>query len=523
MRPLLALLVFATATFAQDWLLTRVAPSGPAPSPRIDGTITYDAERFSLFLFGGSGSGALNDLWRFSLATERWEQLSPTGPLPPARFGHTLVTDTRRNRIILFGGQARGFFSDVWAFDPATNAWRQLAFDAAGPSNRYGHSAVYDDRGDRLIISHGFTNSGRFDDTWAFEFATNTWRNLTPSGTRPLRRCLHHSVLDSTRQRMYLFGGCASGFGPCPLGDLWYFDLTRNQWTQVSNGPNPPAREHYGFAFDSRTDRVLVYGGTGAGNLRDIWSFDAATNAWRAVSPAGAPAPALYRHQAAYVPERGATFFFGGSGAGGDSNELLRLDNGLPALPWFSRSSVTNAFSNAAGEIAPGEYVALYGDSFPAGATLRWGSTNIDTIFTSASQINFRVPPDTTPGESAVLQVAASGKESRAVTVPIVALHPGLFPTPVNADGSLNAASRPAPAGLPVVLYATGHGRFAGTPVVELDGAPIAVAFAGPSPGVPTLFQINAIVPASTTAGPHQIKIRLDGVASQADVIVYVR
>lgn len=522
MRLLLTFLAFALSTNAQDWRLTKVAVTGPTPSPRIDGVITYDAERLALFLFGGSGSGVLNDLWRFSLATERWEQLSPSGPTPPARLGHTLVTDTRRNRIILFGGQARGFFSDVWAYDPAVNAWRQLAFDAAGPSNRYGHSAVYDERGDRLIISHGFTNSGRFDDTWAFEFSTNTWRNLTPSGTRPLRRCLHHSVLDAARQRMYLFGGCASGFGPCPLGDLWYFDLTRNQWTQVSDGPNPPAREHYGFAFDTRLDRVLIYGGAGSGNLRDIWSFDAATNAWRGITPSGTSAPARNRHQAAYAPERGATYFFGGSGDTGNSNELWRLDNGLAALPWFSRSTVTNAFSNAAGEFAPGEFIALYGDAIPSGASLRWGGTPIDTLFTSPTQINFRVPTDASPGNSAQLQITANGLDSRAVSVPVVALHPGLFPTPVNADGSLNAASRPARAGLPIVLYATGHGAFNGTPVVELDGLPIPVAFSGASPGVPSLLQINATLPPSTTPGPHQIKIRLDGVASQADVMVFV-
>ena len=44
------------------------------------------------------------------------------GPKPAARFGHTLVLDSVRRRLILFGGQAAGFFNDTWAYDIAANA-----------------------------------------------------------------------------------------------------------------------------------------------------------------------------------------------------------------------------------------------------------------------------------------------------------------------------------------------------------------------------------------------------------------
>ena len=217
---------------AQPLTYSLLRADGPHPTPRSDGTIAYDPAGRRIFLFGGQDTAPRNDVWAYSLAERRWEEVAVSGAKPPARFGHTLLFDTVRRRLVVFGGQAGGFFSDVWAFDLARGSWQQLSADNAGPTRRYGHSAILDTARDRMVISHGFTNSGRFDDTWAFDFATSAWRDLSPAGTRPLRRCLHHAVHDAANNQMYLYGGCASGAGPCPLGDLWSFDLGSNRWTE---------------------------------------------------------------------------------------------------------------------------------------------------------------------------------------------------------------------------------------------------------------------------------------------------
>ena len=154
-------------------------------------------------MFGGQDAASpRNDLWEYSFDRREWTELNPSGTLPPARFGHTTVFDPVRRRLVLFGGQAAGFFSDVWAYDIAQNTWQQLSPDEAGPNLRYGHSAIYDAARDRLIISHGFTTAGRFDDTWAYELGTNTWREISSSGIRPLPRCLHLSVYDEGNGQM---------------------------------------------------------------------------------------------------------------------------------------------------------------------------------------------------------------------------------------------------------------------------------------------------------------------------------
>jgi len=213
---------------ALQW--SRANASGAVPSPRIDAPVAYDPVGRRLFMFGGlDASGDRNDLWAYSIDDQQWAEINPSGQAPNPRHGHTVTFDPVRRRVIAIAGQGAGFFGDAWAFDIQANAWTQLSGNSNGPNPRYGHSAIYDSKRDRMVISHGFTSSGRFDDTWALDLKTNSWRDISPSSSRPLRRCLHHAVYAPQNDQMLLYGGCSSGFGPCPQGDLWSFDLAKNQ------------------------------------------------------------------------------------------------------------------------------------------------------------------------------------------------------------------------------------------------------------------------------------------------------
>lgn len=87
----------------------------------------FDERDKCIYMFGGRDSRAQNDLWVYSVESAQWTQLQPSGNPPPARFGHTLLMDGTRRRLLLFGGQASGFFSDTWAYDIGRNAWQQIA------------------------------------------------------------------------------------------------------------------------------------------------------------------------------------------------------------------------------------------------------------------------------------------------------------------------------------------------------------------------------------------------------------
>jgi hypothetical protein len=120
------------------------------------------------------------------------------------------------------------------------------------------------------VIFHGFTSEqGRFDDTWAFDLATNSWRDISPACARPLRRCLHHAVNVPQSDQMLLYGGCSSGFGPCPQGDLWSFELANGQWKEITSNPRPAPRQRHGMVFDDNRGKLVLFGGVGGPPLND--------------------------------------------------------------------------------------------------------------------------------------------------------------------------------------------------------------------------------------------------------------
>src|SRR6266478_4362344 len=87
--------------------------------------------------------------------SSEWIKLTPTGGLPPARFGHTSVYDAASNRLILFGGCSnvpggcntlgRGVaLNDLWVLSSAngqggTPTWTQLTPTGGPPRARFFH------------------------------------------------------------------------------------------------------------------------------------------------------------------------------------------------------------------------------------------------------------------------------------------------------------------------------------------------------------------------------------------------
>jgi N-acetylneuraminic acid mutarotase len=318
-----ALHAFATGETREEAAVAAVgwrqlAPQGARPVARENAVLAFDPADNRLYLHGGRGrSGTLADLWVFDLAARTWTKLTAQGPKPAARFGHSGAWDAKRGRLIVFAGQGNtGFFSDAWAFDPVANRWQRLAANDAGPSRRYGSCAGYDETGDRILVSHGFTSTGRFDDTWALSLASRRWTELTPEGSRPVKRCLHACDWDGATGALVLFGGQTDGVPQ--LGDTWVLD--REGWKQVA-GRAPSARR---FPAGAATGdgRFVINGGIGAKTFGDTWIFDAKDRKWS--RPAGLAAGPGPRHSHAVASDRVADrlFVFGGARPARTANDL---------------------------------------------------------------------------------------------------------------------------------------------------------------------------------------------------------
>jgi N-acetylneuraminic acid mutarotase len=222
--------------------------------------------------------------------------------------------------MIIFGGQAGGsFFNDVWALVDLHDGWRQL--DAVGPAQRYGAASALDASG-RLLVSHGFTNQGRFDDTWSLDPAP-LWTDVSAAGDRPIKRCLCRGAWDSARNRFLMFGGQTDG---TPfLGDLWMLDPAG--WQEITSEPKPSPRNFYAMA-ETDPGRIALFGGNtvdGPGPTNDLWFFDSQTDTWTPAQPEGEAPSARYGHDAVWLPESRRFIVFGGHDATGDLNDLWEL------------------------------------------------------------------------------------------------------------------------------------------------------------------------------------------------------
>jgi N-acetylneuraminic acid mutarotase len=262
-------------TTAQPRELAWKAIDAKGPSARRDHTFTANDTGTIAFVFGGRANGKpLSDLWALDRSSNAWAKVGNAGPA--ARFGHSATFID--GHLVVFGGQGAGatFFNDSWAFDPVKGRWTKLGPPGKAPAARYGAGGTR--IGSALTITHGFTSTGRFDDTWAL---ASKWTDVSPNAGRPLKRCLHRATWLPGLGRMLLFGGQTDGTPY--LGDTWLYDPSGPTWTEVKHG-GPSARNLYALGA---TDKFayLFGGATAAGPSAEVWSFGSA--GWKKLKPSG--------------------------------------------------------------------------------------------------------------------------------------------------------------------------------------------------------------------------------------------
>jgi hypothetical protein len=85
---------------------------GRIPDSRYLHAATFDEFRKVMLVFGGMAGmyglapTASNELWEWNPATGIWTPRTPTGEKPAARSGATMVYDSIRDKVVLFGGRA---------------------------------------------------------------------------------------------------------------------------------------------------------------------------------------------------------------------------------------------------------------------------------------------------------------------------------------------------------------------------------------------------------------------------------
>ncbi len=178
------------------------------------------------------------------------------------------------------------------------------------PPGRDGHGFVYDSMAGLFILFGGaITATGFTNSTWSYEYGTNTWTNITPR-VGPSPRAGAGIVYDSRADRVIVYGGSISNFGVAR--DTWVFDYTNDTWTNVTSASGPGPRSLSNMVYGSAADRTILFGGAGMfGPLGDTWSYDYETNAWTMLT-ANSPG-ALFAPSMAYDSTADRVVLFGGA------------------------------------------------------------------------------------------------------------------------------------------------------------------------------------------------------------------
>lgn len=334
------ILLIPTMGRAQNWQQPTSAMTG-APAPRQNASAIYDQAGDRMVLFGGrSSSGDLADVWALDLSTLRWSTLSTTGTAPSPRHSQNAVLHTAAREMLIWSGRSIGaqgtqLHNDVHALDLTTSAWRLIEPATMAPVARYGTAAVFDVAAGELVNFAGFTERGRFDDTWRLDPATGIWREVTMD-QRPGQRCLHTAAYDAAGERMIIFGGQR---GADALDDVWSLDLRTDIWLAL---PPMPAggRRFPAAAFDLQGERFYTFGGERKGvRFGDLWSLaiggdtdagDIDASAWEQVTAGADMPPVRDRAVLIYDERRHRLVLFGGTGEAGHLNDTWILTLSVP-------------------------------------------------------------------------------------------------------------------------------------------------------------------------------------------------
>jgi uncharacterized protein (TIGR03437 family) len=194
--------------------------------------------------------------------------------------------------------------------------------------------------------------------------------------------------------------------------------------------------------------------------------------------------------------------------------------------------SLVNAASLAAGPIAEGEIVTVFGTGFDKTNTqLLFNNKPATLFYTSATQINALAPATLAANSSASVSIMVNGASIAGSSVAIAAAAPGIFTitgatgqaAALNQDGSVNSASNPASRGAVVSIYATGQGSDSSNATLSIAGYNAPVLYAGPAPGFPGLMQVNAQIPSGfLPPGIQAVVLSVAGVASQPGVTIAI-
>jgi hypothetical protein len=320
-------------TSCEVWELNPATPAFTDRTPPLDVPVArygqamaYNPSTGKTYLFGGYGTTSgqsLDDLWAWDGKT--WTQVTAS-VRPPAREDAGLAYDPTRKSLILYGGaeySASTTYGDTWEWDN-TGKWTQLKVTNS-PDPLSGHGMVTDTTRNKILLFGGsgdpYAYGGPYyynpmrNEVWEWDGGTLTWTNRTPVATTGLPSERQNPLLayDEGRQKLFLYDG---GSYSTSASTFWEWDPVSAGWTTRDTGDQLQYGSSYVVTYDSIRRREVMLTSQyyfGPGNNQETWEIDAKGPTWYVRSLPNSPAadngPTL-----AFDKGRGVVVLFSGQG-----------------------------------------------------------------------------------------------------------------------------------------------------------------------------------------------------------------
>lgn len=219
-----------------------------------------------------------DDTWAYVLEYKNWIRLK-TDTTPPARGRQAVAFDPSRKLIYMFGGRYRPennsgnyvLFNDMWAFDVNTDTWKELKIGGEVPSPRSNAKMVYDPTNDRLILFGGNASANglqfiTLSDTYILPLKDQKWYRVSAGGAIPRSRVFHSMVVDTHSQQVIMVGGGGNNAFVGPFyNDVWGLSLKTLKWTELwkktATNSGPDARINTVLVADPDNKQIIMVGG----------------------------------------------------------------------------------------------------------------------------------------------------------------------------------------------------------------------------------------------------------------------
>eukprot|EP01080_Neovahlkampfia_damariscottae_P002529 gene2529-3234_t len=174
-----------------------------------------------LCIFGGKNhrrTYQLNDLHRYDLNNNKWEEVDVVGDKPlPRRYINIVSKD---NVIYLFGGRdEEERFNDLWKFDIGSSRWFEI--NAKGIKPKLRSAQTLNILGNSIYVFGGNTGNSS-NELFEFHISTETWKEIEVYGEFLKERYWNASAI-TEKNELFIQGGWIDD--PSDLDSGYFIEL----------------------------------------------------------------------------------------------------------------------------------------------------------------------------------------------------------------------------------------------------------------------------------------------------------